>query len=573
MDITSKRILIVAAAWYTGALLLIARLLYLDVYLGEQLLLQSTKNFTRIQKISSVRGNIVDTHWHPLATTIPAPALFWQGTGNRTLSSEQRTILEHVTQLLGANLSLNTLHEQITQAERTHGSYALAYGLSTEQLSIIAEQFAQHPNLKIRTLTKRFYPYGSLASHVIGYLGNFETQYIGKMGLERIFEQALRGVSGAVRTTVNAQGMRLAQDELEQSHAGKTIRTTIDLRLQRLAERLFPRDYAGACIIMDPANGALRALVSRPAFNPSLFLGPISHDQWEALQKEQPFLNRALNACYPPGSIFKLITLSAALEKGLLAPDSEWECTGHILFGKRKHHCNKLDGHGIVNTRQALAHSCNTPFFTVAQDLPMDTLSDYAHRFGLGRATGILLQEQSGLVPTVQWKRETKGEVWWPGETLSAAIGQSYLLATPIQIARVISGIVQGYLVRPRILEEESVDSTPLALKAETLDFLRQSMKMVVATGTGKQLSTVADMTVYAKTSTAQTSSLNKRHLGGKHREHIWFAGAFQYQQNPMLTIVIVLEHTGAGKAANMFAKQLLMGYKELYDNHTTTSH
>jgi penicillin-binding protein 2 len=318
---------------------------------------------------------------------------------------------------------------------------------------------------------------------------------------------------------------------------------------------------------MDPSDGAILALVSRPNFDPNIFLAPINPAQWQMLQNKQPFLNRAFNSCYPPGSIFKLVTASAALENGLITPQSSVFCHGYMTFAERRYWCSQRDGHGRLTASQALAKSCNILFYEIAKKINIDVLAQYAHKFGLGRKTNICFSEKEGLIPTNSWKMESKGERWWPGETLSAAIGQSYLLVTPIQVACMISSIFTGYLVTPRILINETLKKQPLEIRHSTLEFLRESMRAVVTKGTGIRVSHVKNIEIYAKTSTAQIKNFKKDDNPEEtHQEHGGFVAYFKYKDNKPLTIVITAENAGTSRVATAIAKEFLIEYKKLMD-------
>ncbi|HTM06130.1 MAG TPA: penicillin-binding transpeptidase domain-containing protein, partial [Patescibacteria group bacterium] len=267
---------------------------------------------------------------------------------------------------------------------------------------------------------------------------------------------------------------------------------------------------------------------------------------------------------FPPGSIFKLITTSAALEKNIIHVTDEWYCKGYTTFGNRKYYCARKRGHGHLSLKQAVAQSCNTLFFEIGKQLDIDVLADYAHRFGLGKSTGISLQEQYGLVPTREWKRIVKGQPWWPGETLSAVIGQTFLLASPLQIACLIGSIFTKKLITPRILEDEEIHSIPLNIKQETLTFLKKSMKSVVRRGTGKQIPTIQDIDIFAKTSTAQISSLEKAAQNKAFSEHGWFAAYFTYKNTNPLVFVLLVEKAGSSRIPTTIAKQFFLKYKKL---------
>jgi len=205
-------------------------------------------------------------------------------------------------------------------------------------------------------------------------------------------------------------------------------------------------------------------------------------------------------------------------------------------------------------------------FYEIGKKISIDTLAHYAYKFGLGQKTNLIFSEKEGIVPNKKWKEETKGEQWWPGETLSVAIGQSFLLTTPIQISRMIASIFTGYLVSPRILLNEPIQKKPLDLEPDTIDFLKKSMKSVVTKGTGRHISKVKDIIIYAKTSTAQISTFQKRKLSDIYLEHGWFVAHFQYKQNAPLVIVILVENAGTSQVATNIAKNFLIAYKKLID-------
>jgi penicillin-binding protein 2 len=318
---------------------------------------------------------------------------------------------------------------------------------------------------------------------------------------------------------------------------------------------------------MDPYDGAIQALVSRPDFDPTLFLKPIMPTQWQELQDNKPFVNRAFHATYPPGSIFKLVTTSAALENNLITTESRVYCKGFVWCGVRKSYCHVKHGHGELTACQALAQSCNILFYDIAKKIDIDCLAHYATMFGLGQRTNVIFSEKTGLVPTRAWKQQTKGERWWRGETLSAAIGQSYLLVTPIQAARMIASIFTGYLVNPRILVNEPVVKKELEIKKSTLAFLQQSMRSVVTTGTGQKVGYVKDLVIYAKTSTAQTSALEKREMGNPYLEHGWLVAHFSYKNRAPHTLIVFAENVGSSRVAASIAKDFLIAYKEHVDS------
>jgi penicillin-binding protein 2 len=558
--IAHNRIAIIMLASFA---FIICRLVYLQVFSCERFYQLSTNNFTRIKTVQSPRGNICDIKNNLLATNRPVKNIVWQGSGLRQLSSCQLETIYKIGQI--TNLEINELLlKKIQNAERYEKELIICEDIDFSALSKIEEQFSSNQNIAIQNDFKRFYPQHKIACHVIGYLGTMNINKIGKMGIERLFEESLKGKEGLQKATINSLGKKINEEQIEESTAGATIVTTLDLDIQKICENSFAENYSGSMIIMDPKTGAIRALLSRPDFDPTIFLEPIPDHEWQNILQTKPFINRALNACYPPASLFKLITVASGLELGFIHSESFFRCNGHIIFGERRYHCHNHQGHGRLTIKQAMAQSCNILFYKLAQLVSVDTLAEYARKFGLGSKTGIIFPENEGLVPSTEWKYRTKGERWWTGETLSTSIGQSYLLATPIQIARMICGLFEGYLTQPRILESEPIVKIPLNIRAETFEFLKDSMKKVVTTGTGIRVNNIKDLTIYAKTGTAQTCSLNKNDQTNSDLEHAWLAGNFSYKNEAPLTIVILVEHAGSTRIALNIAKKFLNQYRQL---------
>lgn len=547
---------------YFGTCLLlfviVLRLIYLQIYLNDLFFSKAQKNFLRIEHVSAPRGNIIDENGVLLATNRPITYLMWQGTGKKNFDDDQITTLTALATIFNVPFLENA---ELLTAEKRNQSYTLMRSLTFDQLSKVIEQFPHHPNLKLITHYERYYPHNTIASHILGYLGGIDLEITGKMGLEKLYEESLKGIPGKRLKKINSRGHQLAQEEINRALAGHTLHTTINFSLQKIVEELFPLDFAGTVIIMDPKNGGIQALISRPHFDPNIFLNPLDAQTWAELQINNPFLNRACNACYPPASLFKLITFAAALETRLITPEQTWYCCGYTTFAGRQYHCHCHEGHGALNTREALAKSCNIPPFEIGKRIKIDTLADYAHRFGLGKSTNSPFPEKQGIVPSTRWKRLVKHEAWWAGETLSAAIGQSFTLVTPIQIACMISAIGEGYLVTPRILIDQPIEKRPLEISELTRNFLKKSMQSVIAQGTGQTLNRLHDMVIYAKTGTAQTSSLEKRDHGKQYQEHAWFVAYIHYKNYAPMTLVILIEHARSSSVATALAKKILMRY------------
>lgn len=560
-----KKMFLLTTGMVIGVACIIARLSYLQINLGSTLLNKSKNNFLRYEHTNCLRGNIVDTNGKLLATNRPVINIYWKGTGNKKLSEQQIKAAHDLFDVLALEES-DTLITTIERAEKKAQRAIVAKDIDFTQLSKIAEGFSLQQNIVIETDFARLYPYKSLASHALGYLGTMDIDAGGKMGLEKFYESLLQGKKGVTQKVLNSFGKHLAEKEVEQSFAGQDINITLDLSLQRIAEMLFPKDRRGAFILMDSSDGSLRVALSRPHFDPNIFLGKMDHATWLDIQERKPFLNRVFHATYPPGSLFKLITLAAALEQGIIEEDTEWDCTGSVSIGRYKFRCHKKDGHGPLSAAESIAKSCNIMFYEIGKKLDIDILSRYARSFGLGRTIKSVFNDLPGLIPSREWKAKTKGERWWLGETLSATIGQTYLLTTPVQIARMLAGIETGYLVSPRILEDSSILYEPLSISYKTRTFLQKTMQAVAQEGTAKTLNKLEDFTIHAKTSTAQTSLLSKRKLGEQFLEHGWFTANFRYKDNPPMTMVIVIENAGNARLSLIVAKAFMKAYKNLID-------
>ncbi len=557
-------------------LLIIGKLMYLQINLADHLAEKSTHNYLRTEITVPLRGNIVDRHEKLLATNRPIVDLIWQGTGGQKLGQDQEELIQLIMTLLNVPCTEQLLFKQnIMRAERMYTRHLIKQDIDLNILSALQERFPGHQNLLLKTGFKRFYPHHDSAGHIVGYLSystnNNDPE--GKMGLEHVLDPELKGTYGAFLNTINSVGRKITAQEISPALSGSTIHTTLDFDIQTLCELVFNETYVGTMIVMDPENGDILALISRPTFDPNIFLSPISAEDWKDIQAKKPFLNRALNATYPPGSIFKLITVSAALENKIITAESAWYCKGYFTFGDRDYWCHCRHGHGLINVTQAIAKSCNTICFNIGTQIDIDMLASYASIFGLGEPTEILFPEKKGLVPNRQWKKRALKSRWFTGETLSVCIGQSYLLVTPMQIARMISGIFTGFLPKPRILLSEEIDLTPLPIRDETRNILKQSMRLVVETGTGSQVNKNKDFSIYGKTSTAQTSSLEKRTLGREHLEHGWFVAHVRYKQLKPLVLVVLVEHAGTSRVPTGIAQKFLVGYKKLIDEQSNTTH
>ncbi len=543
------------------------RLINLQIIQHERLKKCSEKNFLRFKTIPAQRGNILDCHGIPLATNQPITQLLWKGSGNSPLTNPQLQAIQKISDILQIDLLEHI--GRLKRAEKFCLEFEIAPNISHDQLFQIAEQCSDVENVIFNTKFERFYPYNTLASHLLGYLGDIQLYAQGKMGLEKLFEETLRGDPGVTMQSLNSFGTLLASEEIKTGSAGSDLHTSIDLNLQLMIEKAMGDQLEGSCILMDPKTGFIKALVSKPNFNPAIFAEKITPQIWQELQNNKALLNRAFNATYPPASVFKLVTIAAALEEKTVHQNAHFTCNGYTVFKDRKYYCHHRTGHGRIDMHEVLAFSCNIPFYELAKRLHIDTLAEYAYKFGLGSKTNIPFSEQHGLIPTNEWKLIHKGERWWTGETLSASIGQSFLLVTPIQVACMIGSIFQGYLVRPRIVLESEFEKRPLEINLQTRHFLQECMRQATISGTARRVNKIGNLTIFAKTGTAQVKTRNKdqdpeeeeEKINRLDKAHAWFVSYFYTDEAHPLVMVMLLEHVGKSTHATAVARKFFVNY------------
>lgn len=538
--------------------LILLRLFYLQIAQGAHFVNLGNRNFLKNEVVTPLRGNVYDCNGVLLAANKPLFDLYWQGSGTRMLSAHHKELIASVEQALGCVIDQKAL----ARAERLGRSMPIKNNVPFDEICHISERLSPSGSIRVKNRFERIYPYKMIASHVLGHLNRAER--VGQQGLEKLFEGQLSGEFGHKISVINSTGRELRLKEFKQAQAGSDIALTIDIDLQHLAESVFSEGDSGIFLLMDPEDGAIKVMVSYPNFDPNAFLYPISETMWEdQFTTNSPLLNRVTCALYPPASIFKLVTVTAGLEEGIINEHTVFDCKGYVRLG-RKHWCIRRWGHGLLDTKEGLAISCNVPCYEIAKKLSIDQLADYALRLGLGYKTNFVLPERSGLIPSSLWKMVTKGEQWWPGETLSASIGQSYLLVTPLQIGRMICAIFTGHLVKPRILKEQEIETDRLAISHGTLDIIRRSMALAVTKGSVNRLRYLKEFELYAKTGTGQTCSLNKQKTLREHYEHGWLTGYFRYKNEKPLVMIILFEHAGASLPAVKAAETFLRGYRTL---------
>lgn len=458
--------------------------------------------------------------------------------------------------------------------------------VSYDELAETLPIFPSIPFMQIETITKRFYPLGEFASHIIGYvkLENIY-EYIGVKGVEKIYDDVLKGEPSKKIVEINALGKEVEVVKEEEGEKGKPIWLTIRYELQKSAEELL-KDKEGAIVVMNPYNGEILALASSPQFDPNVFGRKVEKQRWieYLVDPRRPLINRAIAGEYHPGSTFKLVVAIAGLEEKAITPDFKVTCRGKFYFGKYEHRCWKKEGHGTVDLFNAIVKSCDVFFYTLGLKLGVDKIEKWAKKFGLGRKTGIDLDfEQEGLIPSREWKQKVLKDKWYDGENISLAIGQGYTTVTAVQMARFVSAIVNGgYLVTPHVVKK--VDKSELEfpkekidVSEETLKFIKDTMLGVVEYGTASAHK-IQGVKYGGKTGTAQVASfralekilgkpadkIKDEEIPKQFRDHAWFVAYFPYE-NPEIVMSVVVEHCGAGsKCAAPIAKKIIEKYIQM---------
>ena len=445
------------------------------------------------------------------------------------------------------------------------------------------------PGFSIETTTKRFYTRDELLTHVLGYVGEASPEHlqknkklhmgdiVGKSGVELFYDHNLIGEDGERTIQIDSKGVYRSVELTQPPEPGDDLYLTLDLELQQLAVDELD-GHAGSILMMDVQTGRILIYVSSPSYNLNWFTSRISNEQWNSLLNApaKPFLNRPIQGAYAPGSVFKLVTAMAALKHRKITLDTRYFCNGSIKLYNHEFKCHNSAGHGWVDMTGAIQASCNVYFWTVALDLSADDLAQAAFDLGLGKPTGIDLEgEKGGLVPTPTWKRENMKEPWFPGDTLNTSIGQGNLLATPLQIVRLMGVLAtEGTLVTPHLLEKtrEEGDRAKIWEPNKVEGFsethfqaVKQAMWMVVnntgGTGSGAR---VAGYDVCGKTGTAQlkTFTSDEEHDMDE-LKNAWFAG-FAPKKNPEIAVMVLVEHAGSGgKSAAPIAKALFQAYQK----------
>jgi len=595
---------VVAASFVIMLLLgaLFARLFYLQVMRHEYFSDLSQGNRIRIEPIPPPRGLMLDRNGEPLALNRPAYQL--ELTREQTPDVDDTLARLVALQLLQADDVTRT--KRAIMGRRAFDAVPIRLQLSEEELARFAVHRPDFPGVEIRPRLTRLYPHAGVGVHALGYVSAISEQdqeridvskyagttLIGKLGLERFYEDVLHGETGYQQLLVNAQGRRVERVGLKtpvlqrkEPIAGDDLLLTIDARLQEVTERALGTQRA-AVVAIDPRNGDILAYVSTPTFDPNGFARGLTVPEYRAMADslDKPLIDRALRGVYPPGSTIKPLIALAALEYGVTEPESTRLCRGAWQFPNSSHKYRdwKRGGHGTVDMQKAIAQSCDVYFYGISDQIGIDRMHDFLVQFGLGEKTGIdLLGERSALVPSRAWKKtafkKREMQVWFPGETVIAGIGQGYMLATPLQLAHATAAIaMRGQRFQPRLVRaiRDSATGAVTELPPRPLphakvsdpahwDVIIQGMVAVMSPGgTAYRSQAGASYQMAGKTGTAQvfTVGQNEKYkeseVAERLRDHALFI-AFAPADDPQLAVAVLVENgrSGSGTAAPIARK------------------
>jgi penicillin-binding protein 2 len=577
--------------------LLLARFVWLQVLQHDAYRAKAEENRISIVPVAPSRGLILDRNGEVLARNYLAYTLEIFPARVQDL---ERTIGE-LAEYVDIQPRDRARFRKMLQETRNAESLPIRSRLSDEEVARIAANRWRFTGVDIKARLFRQYPYGDVASHVIGYIGRITTRdlerlaeievdanyrgtdYIGRAGIEASYQQELHGVTGFERVEIDAAGRGIRSLSRSASQPGNNIGLTLDIRLQEIAERAFG-ERRGALVAIEPATGGVLAFVSKPGYDPNLFVDGIDPQSWEALNNspDHPLNNRAIAGVYPPGSTFKPFMALAALELGKRTPRSTINDPGYFVFGDRRFRDSKPGGHGVVDLYKSIVMSSDTYYYMLANDMGIDAIAGFMKRFGFGTRTGIDLEgEAAGVLPSPEWKQarfsRPEQQKWYAGETISIGIGQGYNAYTPAQLAQAMATLANnGDMFRPRMVSHVDNARTgerrylepqlvrQLQLRPEHIAFVKDAMAGVTREGTARGAFAGAQYTSGGKTGTAQVVAMkqNEKYDETKVAEHLRDHSlyiAFAPMEGPKIALAVLVENGGFGaRAAAPIARTVL---------------
>jgi len=593
----NRRRVIVAAGIVVVALVLLGYRYYdLQIVDYQQFLTQSERNRVRLEAIPPTRGLIVDRGGRLLANNEPTHAL--AVVIERV--EDEAALFEQLKSLIAISEDDLERFSDRRRRRRPYDPVPLKLQLTDEEIAIIGVHRHRLPGVALEAQLTRSYPYGGLLSHVLGYVGRINereastidpenyrgTQHLGKVGLERRYEDELHGQVGSQNIEANAHGRVLRVLERVAPRDGDQLTLYLDLELQRVAAESLG-DQRGAVVALDPRDGGILALYSNPGFDPNLFVNGISERDYALLRDspDTPLLNRTVQGQYPPGSTIKPMLGLAGLELNLVEPDTAIPDPGWYTLpgGSRRYRdwILRIRGRGHadeVDLKMAIAQSCDVYYYDLARRMGIDAIAEALAPFGLGEKTEIdITSEQQGILPSTSWKRTRMGQPWYPGETLSVGIGQGYMLATPVQLAQAVMVIAnRGTSFRPALVRqigETTVAPVPRpAVAADESHWAAVIAGMMDVVhherGTAASIAKGLSYTIAGKTGTSQVIGIaqddvyDEKEIAERHRNHGWFV-AFAPVDEPRIVVVVLAENGGGSSAAYPVARRVMDAWME----------
>ncbi len=581
------RVLVATALVLLCFALLAGRLVVLQVVRHEDLKAQAENNRTAVVPVVPNRGLILDRNGIVLATNYSAYTL--EITPSKVPALEQT--LADLSQVVEVSARDRRRFKKLMEESKSFESLPIRTKLSEEEVARFAAQRFRFPGVEIKARLFRNYPYGELASHVIGYIGRINraekerledsddeanyrgTEYIGTLGVEQSNEAQLHGTTGVDSVETSAGGRAVRKLASSPSTPGNTVTLSIDIKLQKLVEEMYG-ERRGALVALDPKTGQVLAFVSKPTFDPNLFVDGIDTESWQMLNEsiDKPLLNRALRGTYPPGSTYKPFMAMAALQTGRRAATTVINDNGSWMFGGHEFRSHGDHGLGPVDMHAAISKSSNVYFYSLANDLGVDTIHDFMKPLGFGQLTGIDIQGESrGVLPSQEWKRNyykrPEQQKWYAGETISLGIGQGYNTFTMLQLAQAMSILANnGVKHKPQLVIatqdamtrlKSPVAPAPavdLGFKPENLAVVRNAMVSTTIDGTSARVFAGAAYRSGGKTGTAQAVGVaakeryNASKMEEQQRDHALYV-AFAPAEDPRIALAVVVENAGFGAA------------------------
>ncbi|OGT78703.1 MAG: penicillin-binding protein 2 [Gammaproteobacteria bacterium RIFCSPLOWO2_02_FULL_52_10] len=568
-------------------LMLIGRMFYLQIIQHDHFTTLSRDNQVQIRPLPPIRGLIFSSDNVLLADNRPSFSL---EIIPENISGNLEQVITRLQEYIRIEEQDIRRYKELAKKKRRFERTPIRLNLTDEEVASFSVNRHLFNGVDVVAGLSRYYPIGPNLAHVVGYVGRIDkdelaildtsdysgTTYIGKIGAEKAFEEVLHGKVGYEQVEVNAQGRVIRQLDTTPPESGENVYLTLNVSLQNLAA-VELAGKRGAIVAIDPRNGSVLALVSSPGYDPNIFINGIDPTAYKQLvtSKDKPLLNRALQGAYPPGSTIKPFMGFAAINSNVRQPQDNIWCPGwfRIAGGQRQYRDSKKGGHGHMNLTSAIASSCDVYFYSLALEMGINRLYTAMQEFGFGSVTGIDISgEATGLMPSPEWKKKTRNQAWYPGETVNVGVGQGYLLVTPIQLAAATAALVnRGVRIKPRLLAEvrdpvvgeltQLPDTgnkvTIMAKDPAFWDIVINAMVEVVhgANGTARAIGNGAKYKLAGKTGTAQVFSMpqdkyiKSKDMPEELRDHALFI-AFAPAEQPTIVISIIVENGGFGSAA-----------------------